>query len=120
MWLLPSLNRPANLRRFFAAYRATGGSTPGAVIVDQADFTANEAAYRALDLPLGWHLWRTDGVTQGDKLRQIWDRVAGCAWVGLIGDDCVPETPEWDRRLTERLDGANFVSCDDAWLAPKR
>jgi hypothetical protein len=120
MWLLPSLNRPASLRRFFDAYRATGGSTPGAVIIDHADYAANETAYRLLALPPGWFIWQTAGVTQGDKFREVWDRLAPGAWLGYIGDDCVPETWEWDKRLVETLDGTNFVSCDDAWQAPQR
>src|SRR5436189_5916157 len=31
----------SNLQRFFAAYKATGGSTPGAVLVDMADYSDN-------------------------------------------------------------------------------
>jgi hypothetical protein len=120
MWLLPSLNRIANLRRFLDAYRATGGSTPGAIIADQADFAASQAAYESLDLPRGWFIWQTASVTPGDKLREIWDRLAPCTWLGLIGDDCVPETAEWDKSLIAGLDGTNFVSCDDAWLAPNK
>jgi hypothetical protein len=120
MWLLPSLNRAANLRRFLDAFRATGGSTPGAIIADHADFAANRAAYESLDLPRGWFIWQTAGVTPGDKLREIWDRLAPCTWLGLIGDDCVPETAEWDKHLITSLDGTNFVSCDDARLAPHK
>ena len=119
MWLLPSKGRPAALARFFAAYEKTGGSTPGIVIIDRADWDENR--YDAiLPLPLGWS-WRvTDGITQGDKLREIWPDVVNCAWLGLIGDDCVPETGGWDRELVGELDGTNFVSCNDGWLAPKR
>jgi hypothetical protein len=120
MWLLPSKGRPASLARFFEAFRSTAGSTPGMVIVDQADAERHEAAYRAISLPLGWS-WRiTDGVTQGDKLREIWPDVRNCAWLGLIGDDCVPETEGWDKALVGELNGANFVSCNDGWQAPQR
>lgn len=120
MWLLPSKGRPASLARFCDAFRATMGSTPGLIIIDQADAERHEAEYRAIELPFGWS-WRiTDGVSQGDKLREIWGDVVNCAWLGLIGDDCVPETAGWDRALVDELDGSNFASCNDGWQAPKR
>lgn len=122
MWLLPSLRRPASLARFFAAYRTTGGSTPGVVIVDVEDYRDNRAAYDDVErsIPAGWHVHVTKGVTQGDKVREIWDQVMSCSWLGLIGDDCVPETVGWDRRLVAGLDRNLIVSCDDAWQAPRR
>jgi hypothetical protein len=121
-WLLPSKGRPANLKRFFAAYHATGGLTPGIVIIDKADAEANAEAYGELSqlMPLGWTWAVTEGVTQGEKLAEIWHQVKDCAWLGLIGDDCVPETPGWDKTMIGALDGANMVSCDDGWQAPKR
>jgi hypothetical protein len=57
---------------------------------------------------------------QGEKLAEVWDHVKHCSWLGLIGDDCVPETPGWDRKMVAALDGANIVSCDDGWQAPQR
>lgn len=120
MWLLPSKGRPASLARFFGAFEKTGGSTPGLVIIDQADAERHEAEYKAIALPLGWSIRITDGVTQGQKLAEIWPDIIGAAWLGLIGDDCVPETDAWDRRMVQALDGANIVSCNDAWQAPRR
>ena len=122
MWLLPSLDRPASLARFFEAYRRTGGSTPGLVLIDVADFSARASEYKALDLPEGWEIRQTQGRTQGDKIRwaQALPEIAGADWIGYLGDDCVPETTEWDRLMLAALDGANMVSCNDGWQAPKR
>jgi hypothetical protein len=122
LWLLPSRARPGNLARFFAAYEKTGGSTPGVVILDAADEKANRPAYHETrrQLPLGWSLRITDGVTQGEKLAELWPELVGAGWLGLIGDDCVPETPAWDRKMVGALDGANIVSCNDGWQAPRR
>jgi hypothetical protein len=122
MWLLPSKGRPGNLARFFAAYEATGGSTPGVVIIDQTDERENRIAYHDIrkQLPLGWSIRITAGVTQGEKLAEIWDEVVDSPWLGLIGDDCVPETDRWDQFLVNGLDGANVVSCNDGWQAPRR
>jgi hypothetical protein len=90
------------------------------VLVDMADYSDNCAAYDALELPPGWFIHFTHGETQGEKIAEIWDQVVDCAWLGLIGDDCVPETEGWDKRLVDRLDGSNFVSCNDGWQAPER
>ncbi len=122
MWLLPSRRRIANLQRFFAAYNTTGGTTPGMVIVDHQDWADNNEAYLQIEetLPVNWHFAQTAGETQGDKLRELWPVLEGCAWLGLIGDDCVPETPGWDQLLVHELDCWNLVSCNDGWQAPKR
>ena len=121
MWLLPSRRRPANLARFFDAYKATGATTPGMVIIDQEDLVEHYADYRAIGLPVGWHLDATVGKTQGEKIAEVWHRVQHCAWLGLIGDDCEPRTPALGpaaARAAWTL--ANIVSCDDGWQAPKR
>lgn len=122
MWLLPSRRRPSSLTRFFTAYRETGGSTPGMVLIDADDYESNSEAYAAVlaNLPAGWHLRTTKGVTQGDKVREVWSEVRDCAWIGLLGDDCVPETPRWDQRLVANLDRCLIASCDDGWQAPNR
>lgn len=120
MWLLPSFNRPANLARFFAAFEATKGSTPGMVLIDADDYNTNRSDYLALKRPLDWHLRLTKGRSQGDKVREIWNEISLFRWFGLIGDDNVPETERWDARLVEACDGWNIVSCNDGWQAPRR
>ena len=117
MWLLPSRRRPASLIRFFEAYRATGGNTFGMVLIDHSDFADFKDAYSALELPLGWFIRQTEGETQGDKIAEVWDEVKDCAWLGLIGDDCVPVTAGWDRALVDHLAIADIVSCNDGWQA---
>jgi hypothetical protein len=122
LWLLPSLDRPGNLARFFSAWRKTQASTPGMVLVDEADDARHLAEYLAIELPIGWH-WRVTpaaAVSQGDKIRAVWDEVKDCAWLGLVGDDCIPETPNWDRQLLDQLHRFGMVSCDDCWQAPQR
>ncbi len=117
---MPSLNRPANLARFFQACYATAVSTPGAVLIDRNDYAANQAAYEALEMPIGWQIWQTEGVTQGDKVREVWARVVNCAWLGLIGDDNIPETGRWDQIMVSQLSESGIVSCNDGWQAPQR
>jgi hypothetical protein len=126
MWLLPSLNRPQNLARFFGACRKTEISTKGLVLIDIDDHQANVAAYQDVFAlaPKGWLVTFTRGRTQGDKIREVWDEIKDEPWLGLIGDDCVPETRHWDQKLVEQCDPWGIVSCNDAfpkgWQAPKR
>jgi hypothetical protein len=90
------------------------------VLVDMVDYADNAAAYDALELPPSWFIHYTSGETQGEKIAEVWDEIKDCPWLGLIGDDCVPETPQWDARLVGLLNGHNFVSCNDGWQAPNR
>jgi hypothetical protein len=128
MWLLPTWNRPASLIRFIDAYFATGATTPGLVLTDQADYDCHYAWWRAPYtgnakmpcLPFNWQFVITKSRNQGDKTREIWDEIKDCSWLGLIGDDCIPVTPKWDALLTERLSPWSIISCNDAWQAPAR
>ncbi len=122
MWLLPSRRRPDNLARFAAACKRTGTMTPGLVLIDKHDYEAHHERYSeiGLALPPGWHIYVTIGESQGDKIRELWDVLRSSPWLGLIGDDCVPETPGWDRKLVDHLSHALIVSCNDGWQAPTR
>jgi hypothetical protein len=51
---LPSRNRPKSLERFFQAYRDTGATCPGWVVLNADDWEKNRTAYEALMLPTGW------------------------------------------------------------------
>lgn len=123
-WLLPSLNRPHLLKEFFDAYRATEGETPGMVLVDKND--PKKAEYLQLDYPKGWALVLTEGVTMGDKVREVWDQIIKLDWVGILNDDHRPRTMNWDRRVISLLNHHNIVGTNDGpspdkpWKAPQK
>lgn len=122
IWLLPTHGRVGtNIPRFLKAAKATGVSTPGALIVDAADYAANSAAYDALDLPTGWTVHVVKGGSCGQATREALADLftADMEFCGWLGDDIIPETPHWDTRLISQLTGWNFLSCDDAFKAPK-
>jgi hypothetical protein len=50
---LPSRNRPKSLERFFQAYRDTGATCLGWVVLNADDWEKNRVAYEALRLPTG-------------------------------------------------------------------
>lgn len=120
MWLLPSRRRPEKLARFFDACRKTNTSTPGIVLVDFSDYADNKTAYDNLDIIPRWKLLVTEGESCGDKNREVLPILINEEWVGLLGDDNIPEMPEWDTKLVSELKGWNVVSSNDGWQAPKR
>lgn len=123
MWLLPSLNRTKLLERFMKSAIETKTSTPGIVIIDKDDYLKNDEDYRTMEsvlFPKNWKIHITDAVGMGPKVREVWDRVKDCDWVGILNDDHVCITPEWDVRLVKQLNGINFLTCDDNWNAPAR
>lgn len=99
MWVCPTRSRPDNLGRLIEAYRATGATTPVALLLDECDPAL--PSYLALTLPRGWDR----RIGKRDGLSGIYNRFFAVAprleWYGLIADDVVPETEGWDRRLIE-------------------
>ena len=119
VWLLPTRGRVANLRRFLSAAREMGTQTVGWVLVDEDDYQANELAYgQAMALaPQGWAIKRHPNPDRcyGGSLRAVWDDVKGMDWIGLVCDDLVPASGNWDVGLIKHLQGWNVVSSNDGW-----
>ncbi len=122
MWLIPSLNRPHLLKNFFDGYKKTEGSTPGMVLVDKTDPKKDD--YLKLEYPKGWTLVLTNGVTMGDKVREVWHQIKDLDWVGLLNDDHIPRTQGWDKKVLSLLTGSNIIGTNDGptpdkpWKAP--
>ncbi len=116
-WLLASRRRPESLKRFFAAALKAGMSTPGFVLIDKVDYEDNKVEYEALTFPPTWGLYLTEKETQGGKFTEIWPIVRDADWLGHLGDDHIPMTPNWDTKLIERLTGWNFLDTGDDWIA---
>lgn len=115
MWLLPSRQRVGNLKRFFRACRETGLTTPGLVLVNEEELRRDRIAYAPVNLDLP-ETWQVVGVTAAcfhDALRAAWGIVKDLPWAGLLQDDLVPQTADWDQKLVARLNGWNVVSASD-------
>lgn len=138
MWLLPTLNRIEKLRHCLQSMKKQDTTTPGLIIVDKKDWLKNEGEYLKLKetswpscldvsdddvgvtIEQGWDYVVTEAVTMGDKCREVWPQVKDREWVGILNDDFDFQTYQWDVKLLKRLDGKNFVSSNDLWLAPMR
>lgn len=123
MWLLPSRARPIKLKSFLRSAIETEISTPGLVIVQTEDYDQNEKQYDEIEdscLPNGWKFALTETEGFGNKVREVWPQVENESWVGVLNDDFIAVTKGWDKILTSALNGKNFTSSNDRWMAPQK
>lgn len=113
MWLLPSRRRLGNLKRFLQSVREFGCSTPGLILVNEDELAEDRALYQALDLPAQWHILGVAANSMHEALRCAWPMVKDKKWIGLLQDDLVLQSPNWDVGLLKSLTGANVVSAND-------
>lgn len=120
LWLLPTRRRVPILQRFLDAAMATGISTPGAILVNEKELVECQAEYEALRLPHGWVVVSSPFDSIVETNRGALPLYRNLDWVGLLTDDVVPETKDWDQKLLEWNDGKTIVTCDDGAQAPQR
>lgn len=115
MWLLPTRCRIGNLKRFFRGCRETGLTTPGMVLVNEDELAASGMAYAPanLDLPKDWIVRGVKADCFHDAVRAVWDDVKVLPWIGLLQDDLLPITSNWDGLLVKSLNGWNLASASD-------
>lgn len=117
VWLLPSLNRAALVREFFECYKKTQASTNVWVLVDKTDPLKDE--YLKLKLPGDSRIIITDGISLGDKIREVFEQVKDFDWVGILNDDHRPLTKHWDQKVIAQINGTNAVFTNDG-VAPDK
>ncbi len=96
MIILPTKGRPDNLQRFVNAYMNTGAILPIHVIFD-----ANDAArYDQVDTPKYWkRVAAPAGTTLGGIFERVFKKYPNEPFYGMVADDVVPESMEWDVKL---------------------
>lgn len=114
--LLPTFDRPELFKRFVKSYGDTGATIDSLALVDKEDPSYLE--YKALELPASWTLVTTDARTMGAKIREVWAKIKGRDSVMILNDDHLCVTHEWDKKTYANLNGKNFVSTNDRWMAP--
>jgi hypothetical protein len=108
MFLLPTRSRPEILERFIDAYIRTQSTAAVGVLYDDNDPRID--VYERLSHPRDFCRIMTcesDGI--GEKYQEGFRLYPNEDWYGLIGDDNVPVTHEWDKRLIEAA-GADGVA----------
>jgi hypothetical protein len=117
MWLLPSYNRPELLKQTLAHCAATGMTTPGVILVNGGD----HKPYKSIPLPPNWRIiFRSENLGWAQGCQHLFERFPDEPWYGFFYDDMVPKTPEWDRRLLERMKPGGIVTAENNWHKPAR
>jgi len=98
MWLLPSRGRPHLAQRLFTEGKF---KTPGLLILDIGD----AESYEQVKLPYGWEKIIRPRMFLSGKLNAGFQHAPNEKWYGILNDDHVPLTKDWDARLVEALDG---------------
>lgn len=109
MWLLPSRGRPSSVLRFFSAWKETQANSRGVLWLDDDD----AHNYEGIETPEKWQLVvspRIDGT--GPIANAIFKMFPNEPFYGFMGDDVLPRTKYWDRRLIDAA-GTDGLSYGD-------
>lgn len=113
MIILPTRNRPDNLRRFIGAYSATGATLPVTVVLD-AD---NVAPYELVlaDAPASWNFAFINKFSRCYALavNGVFESSPNEPFYALLADDVVPLTPGWDMKLRDACQPCCVAWGDD-------
>ena len=117
MWILSTRGRPQLCQRLLYSMIAAGTSSPGIVIVDDD----NDPAYRSLVLPNGWDLFLPrERRGQNANLNWVFKMYPNELWYGILNDDQIVRTTDWDKKLLAKSTPTNFVSSNDGHLGASR
>jgi len=91
--------------------------TPGLILVNEDELKELSGEYekiRPFLLP-NWSIIGVKADCYGQAIRSVWSKVRDSEWIGLVSDDLVPSTSNWDKQLISGLKGWNIVSSNDGW-----
>ena len=92
------MGRPRNLERFVSNYHKTKCTLHVNVVLDEAD----AHNYESVDLPSHFKvICAPKGMRLGEIYNTIFDTFPDEDFYGMVSDDCVPETDEWDVKLRD-------------------
>lgn len=96
MWLLPSRGRPQLAQRLFDYGNF---QTPGLLILDLGD----AESYEDVRLPKDWEKIVRPRMFLSGKLNAGFSYRPNEKWYGVLNDDHLPKTEDWDLKLVEAL-----------------
>lgn len=94
MWILPSRGRPLLCQRLFSA----GFKTPGLLVIDEDD-----CAKYVMSLPQGWEKLILPRAYLSTKVNAAFKARPEEPWYGVLNDDHLPKTEDWDLKLVEAV-----------------
>jgi len=109
MFILPTYKRPERVKKLIQAYKDTNATVPIYVIIQ-----GNAQLYEGIEYPNTWTVEVLEdniGLVAATNLG--FKKFPNEKWYGIICDDQVPLTQEWDKILLKLVTDWNIVSTDD-------
>lgn len=112
VWILPTRKRPELCQEVLDACENCGMTSAGILWVD----AEGAESYENLRIPRNWvlHVERAD--LQAAK-QQVFLWFPNEMQYGLILDDTIPETPEFDKKMEEAAGNWFLLDTEDKWMA---
>lgn len=111
MWVLATRSRPANCQRLIDAWLATQASTPVYVRLDACD--PELQALLALPWPNNFEITVAARRGLSASVNEVFERYPDQPWYGILADDLLPQTPQWDLALIESCGAWNISYAND-------
>jgi hypothetical protein len=117
MWLFATRSRPENCQRFIDAWIETNASTLVYVRVDDCDPRLDEI----VKLPWPKEFTIVVGPREGLRaaMQEMFTNHPSEPWYGLLADDLLPQTPNWDLLLIDRAGSAAISYPNDLGGKPR-
>lgn len=116
MWFLPTKGRADCLQRLLDKIIEIGNSTPGLVIVNGED-----PSYSDIRLPKLWQMHvLPENLGLCGAMNWAFDNYPREPWYGLITDDELVHTPEWDETLVKAAGNWNISHGNEGWQSENR
>jgi hypothetical protein len=111
MWVLPTRSRPDSCRRFIDAWNNTGATTPVYVRLDSCDPYLDELT--SLSWPITFNIVVGPREGLSAAMQEMFIKNPTELWYGLLADDLVPRTAQWDVSLVNRAGNKNISNPND-------
>jgi hypothetical protein len=117
MWLFASRGRPSNYQRFINAWIETDASTPVYVRLDKCDPTIEE--YKKITPPKEFHIIIEQRSRLGEAMSELYSTHPNLSFYGLLADDLIPRTKNWDQIMIEAAESKYFSHANDLTEKPQ-
>ena len=113
MWILATRSRVNNCKRFIKAWKETQSSTSVYVRLDECD--PELELMKALPWPIEFNVVVGLRARIGQAMQEMFNTYPNEPWYGLLADDAIPRTKNWDRRLVESAGLTSISYADEVW-----
>jgi hypothetical protein len=118
MWVLPTRSRVKNCQRLIEAFASTKTNSAVYVRLDDNDPELEQMA--SLPWPNYCEIVIGPQVRMRAAMEEMLSQYPGEAWYGILADDAIPKTQNWDQRLIQAASPASISYADEVWEKKNR